>query len=279
MKRYLHRSALIACLLSALFPALVRGELTLAPETASAAVFCGTNRPVSIMLSNAGAESVKTRLGWRLLQVAGTVVAPVGAGEDSALEVLPGQKVLRTIPVTVPECRGLTRFLVQWKSGAQQAIGTSELLAIPADYLKGLAGVASQKPIGVWDPQNRLKPMLTRLGVQTFDVEREGYGSWEGALAIFGPFASREQASGKAAEAMGALAKAGRAVLWIDPPSKGLRLEPASRCVRQGQGTVVMVLDDLVRSIDENALSQINLLRLTEQAVNPKKFEQLPGNP
>jgi hypothetical protein len=130
--------------------------------------------------------------------------------------------------------------------------------------------MAEDKAIGVFDPQNEIKPLLKHLRIKFDTLGNSGLKNFSGKLAIVGPFRSRSQAPGDLREQIKSRAKQGTAIVWIQPPEKHDQLEPSFYSVPEKQVAVVIVQPDLVSDMPENPQSQINLIYFCKLALNPE---------
>ena len=193
MNTPLRQSAISALLLAMLAPAAARAQLQVVPDKELQRVFTGEGRRLTVLLRNPSESSVSAELRTRLYQASSVTAMPLGEAPWKKLEVLPGQTVLESAPVTFPAVKAETRFVVQWLEGANKVMGRTEVAAYPPDLLKDLKPLAGKEPLGVFDPQNQLKPLLKAVAVEIEDLEETGLEGYRGKLAIIGPFQSRAQ--------------------------------------------------------------------------------------
>jgi hypothetical protein len=202
----------------------------------------------------------------------------LGEAPWKKLPVLPGQTVLESATLTFPSVKAETRFLVQWLEGTNTLIGTTEVLVYPPDLLKELKPLLGEEPLGVFDPQNQLKPLLKAAAVECQDLEDTGLENFHGKLAIIGPFSTRAQMrESHANRSVKALAQKGAAVVWIQPPpAKRAQLKPSFYTVPEGKGAVVVVQPDLVANLAVSPQAQLNLIQFARVALHPEPA-QLPN--
>src|SRR5207248_10814947 len=107
---------------------------------------------------------------------------------------------------------------------------------------KELKTLAGEQALGVFDPQDQLKPLLKQSQVDFEDLEQNGLENFRGRLAILGPLKSPERAPADFGRRIKALARAGRAVIWIQTPS---RFSPDSLLpvclIREGDGAIAVI--------------------------------------
>jgi hypothetical protein len=128
-----------------------------------------------------------------------------------------------------------------------------------------------EQPLGVFDPQNQLRPLLKDAGIEIVDLEDSGLGDFSGKLAIIGPFQTRAQMREGLAGQIMRMADKGVAVVWL-PPSGPRRegIMPSFYTVLEGKGAVVVVEPGMVRDLPQNPRAQLNLIRFAELATHPE---------
>lgn len=264
-----------AFLLALAYPLLVHGQLTLVAPDTTPLVFAGPGRPIPVTFHNASDADLTLTLRTKLLQASSATTMPVGEPRTwKPLRVLAGQTVLETATLDYPAVKAPTRFIVQWLDGDDQVRGTTDVVVYPPNLLKNLQPLLGEKPLGLFDPQHQLKPLLTSAKVGYDDFQEAGWETFAGRLALIGPFADRTQVPLGLDTKVKALAGRGVAVVWMQPPSGPWpKLEPALYGVRLGPGQVVVVPAKTVSALPENPLSQLNLVRLAQWALRPDRLE------
>jgi hypothetical protein len=133
--------------------------------------------------------------------------------------------------------------------------------------------LAGDDPVGVFDPQNQLKPLLKKLQVEFTDLEDAGLDNFHGKLAIIGPFQSKAQMREGLASQIQALARKNTAVVWIQPPpEKRDKLQPSFYFVPENQIAVVIVQPDLVANLPESPRAQLNLVYFCQRTLHHEPF-------
>lgn len=243
-------------------------QLQLAPEQHPQRVFAGDGRNISVIFHSIDDKVVEAGLHTRLLQVSSATAIPLDETAWKTLRVLPGQRIIESATLNFPQVKAETRFLVQWLESTNKIIGKTEVLVYPTNLLMDLKPLAGEKPVGLLDPQNQLKPLLKKLDLEFEDLENTGLGSFSGKLTIVGPFNSRKQMPEGLAERIAAFARKGGAVVWIQPPPVHERkLTPTFYTVPHGDGAVVVAQARLVSVLADNPTAQLNLVNLAEYAV------------
>jgi hypothetical protein len=255
-----------------LLPMTVAAQLQVLPDQRPQRVFAGRERNIAVRFNNPAATLVAADLHTRLHQASSATAAPVAEAAWKKLQVLPGQTVLESVALDFPAVKAETQFVIQWMEGTNKVLGTTSVLAYPPDLLKELKPLLEEEPLGAFDPQNQLKPLLKAAGVETQDLEDAGLENYTGKLAIIGPFKSNAQMRESLANRnVRALAQRGVAVAWIEPPpEKRQPLKPSFYTVPERKGTVVVVQPDLLARLAESPQAQLNLIRLARLAVHPE---------
>ncbi len=253
-------------------PRTIQAQLEFMPSETQQAFFPGEARPVAVKFHNPEDKPVEAALRTQLYQASSSTVIPLGEPQNwKNLQVLPGQTVLESTPLTFPPVNNATHFLVQWLDQRKQVLGKTEVSIYPTNLLQALRPLAGEKPLGIFDPQNQLKPLLKSLDLQFEDLADAGLDSFTGKLAIIGPFQSTAQMREGLAEQIKTLAKKGRAVIWIQPPpGKKDKLQPSFYSVPEKQIAVVVVQPDLIANLPENPVSQLNLIYFCQLAIHPE---------
>jgi len=249
----------------------VSAQLQIVPERRPLAVFGGVNQSIAVQLRNEGGHSVESDLRLVLLQT--SVATAVRSGELpwKRLQVLPGQTVLETVAVTFPAVRAETRFLIQWVEGASNIVGRTEVLVYPTNLLAQLKAFAGDAPVGLFDPMNELKPLLRAAAVEFENMQETGTDKFSGRLAIFGPFPDAKPDGNELAGPIERLARNGTVIVWLQPPPKPRsKLQPSFYSVPFGSNAVIIVQPEVVRNLATEPQSQLNLIQLCGQALQPE---------
>jgi hypothetical protein len=250
-----------------------RGQFEVASQETPVITFSGTNRSLPVTVHNPGSASIAAEVRTRLYQASTATAAPFREAPWKALEVLPGQTVLESAALSFPMVRAETQFVVQWVGASNKVLGVSEVLVYPPDLLKDLKPLAGSEAVGIFDPQDQLKPLVKTAGVDFLDLEDTGLEHFTGSLAIIGPFQSKSQMRAGLGGDVKGLAARGVGVVWIQPPSEPhARLKPSFYTVPEGKGAVVVVQAALVANLKENPGAQLNLIECSRLAVHPEPF-------
>ena len=252
-------------------PVAATAQLQLVPDREPQRVFAGGTRPIDLVWHNGGNQSFTGEIRARILQTTSATAVLLGDKSWKKLQVLPGQTILESAPLDFPMVKTETKFQIQWLDDTNHVLGKTEVLAYPTNLLAELKPLAGEEPVGVFDPQNQLKPLLKGLKLRFTDLENLGLKNFSGRLAVIGPFQSRAQMRDGLARQIQALAKKGTAIVWLQPPpEKREKLLPSFYTVLEHTNAVVVVPTGLVSNLAGNPQAQWNLLQLCKLALNPK---------
>jgi len=257
------------CALSAL------AQLEVLPHDAVPMVFCGEARRLQVLFCNPSDQDVTVPLSTKLLQASSATTMPVGDAQLwKPLRVLAGQTIVESVTLNFPSVKTGTRFIVQWLDNRGKQVGTIDVVVQPPDLLKGLQPLLSEKPLGVFDPENQLKPLLKSAKQEHDDLEETGWEGFSGKLVLVGPFAGRKQMPGSLDEKIKTLAQRGVGVVWMQPPSlRHAKLETSDYLVRRGAGSVVVATAKSVAGLAQDPAAQLNLLRLARLVANAEPLD------
>jgi hypothetical protein len=241
----------VRIILLALWPVAAWAQLEFVADESPPIVFAGKAQQLRVAIRNSTDKEVTTDATYRLFQLSATVAVPVGDAQPwKKLHVLSKQTILEDLPVTLPAVRSATRFRVECAG-----IGRLTVTALPEDALKRLAG---DDLLGVFDPNDKLKPALKAAKVEFVDFEIEPR---DVKLVVV--------LADKLPESILTRVKKGMAAVWF----KSTRV-PTAYAVRLDAGTVVVAA---LPAAFDSAASQANLIRYTELALTPDAL-QLPSD-
>lgn len=247
-------------------------QLELVPAKEPPLVFAGPARSISTVWHNAGRQSVKAEIHMRVFQTTSATAVPLGESFWKRLQVLPGQTVLESAQLNFPPVNAETRFLIQWLESTNRVIGVTQVRVYPTNLLEELQPLAENQSLGVFDPQNQLKPLLKDVGVDFVDLGGTELEHFPGKLAVIGPFASKPQVPEGLTKQIKMLARKGVAVVWLLPPDASKRLQPSFYLVPKGSGVVVIAQANMVADLAANPDSQLNLIHFCGLALHPRFF-------
>jgi hypothetical protein len=249
-----------------------RGELLMVPASEPARVFTGPARTFPVTWQNSGADTVTAEVQLHLLQATSATVILLGDSTWKKLQVLPGQTILESASLDFPEVKAETRFIIRWMEGTNRVFGVTDVLVYPTNLLAELKTLAGESHrLGVFDPENVLKPLLKNVAVEFEDLQDSGVADFRGKLAVIGPFRTRAAMPGDMGERIGKLARKGTVVVWLQPPpERKAKLQPSFTTVPVDAGTVVVAQPQLTAHLDSDPQSQLNLLHFCRTALNPE---------
>lgn len=275
MRVFLTCLVLAACCV----PNEVRAQLEVVGEKEPPRVFGGRESEIPLLLRNPGNTVHENDIQMRLMQLTSATAAPVSEAPWKQLQVLPRQTVVETAALEFPAVKAKTRFLVQWIANKNQVIGTTEVHVYPTNLLAELQPLVGHEDgaLGVFDPENQLKPLLNGAKVNFLDLGSLELEKYRGKLAIIGPFASTMQIDRELPRKMKTIAEKGVAVVWLQPPVKKSFLSeerpvPSFYSVIENQGAVIIAEAQMVADLSENPRSQLNLIFFCKIALNRQSF-------
>jgi hypothetical protein len=267
MRAFKSRALLIAV---ACWPGVTRGQLDIVPEAGPIRVFSGGAKGIPVAFHNRNNRDFEDEIRTRVFQTTSATAVLESETAWKQMRVLSGQTIIDTARIDFPKVRAQTPFLIQWLDGANRVIGRTEVLVYPTNLLEALKPLAGRRAVGVFDPQNKLKPLLAASALEYEDLERLGIRNFSGPLAIIGPFSDQTARLENLGDAVADLARTGTAVVWIKAESTvSPALEPAVFTVPAGLGMVTVVRPRVVADLSENPLAQLNLVRAAQLAVKP----------
>ncbi|EEF57913.1 hypothetical protein [Pedosphaera parvula] len=259
-------------------PLLAQLEVVHSREVQS--VFSGPARSIEVIFRNPGTSGTNVSVRTRMYQVSSSTAAPFGKSDPwKTLQVLSSQTVLESGTFNFPEVKSMTRFLIQWIDDAAGVIGKTEVFVFPTNLLTELHPLAKGLPVGVYDPENHLKPLLKAYALDVEDLADTKAEKFSGNLAIVWSPIHLSSKSSELKRKVAILAKADKAVVWIVPDQEpGAMTEPRMLPVQAVNGTVVIVQSSLVSDFQLNPQSQLNLLRAVGLATMPEQLHFSENN-
>jgi hypothetical protein len=252
-------------------PGLVLGQLTIATNVEPQRIFFGQAKNVPVTIHNAAGQSFSGEIRTRIFQTSSATAIRVGETPWKQFQALPGQTVLESARLDFPPVKAETKFLVQWLDNSNHIIGETTVWVYPTNLLAELKPLAGDEPLGIFDPQDQLKPLLKNLKVDFANLENSDLENFSGKLAIVGPFQSKTQMREGLANQILALAKKGAAIVWLQPPpAKRDKLLPSFYSVPVNRIAVVIVQPDLVADLAGNPQAQLNLVYFSKLALHPQ---------
>lgn len=248
-------------------------QLEFQPGARPQSIFAGAARNISVIWHNPADKPVEEPIRTELYQTTSSTVVLLAKADWKTLETLPQQTVLESAQLDFPAVKAETIFLVRWIASAENntILGQTEVRVYPTNLLAELKPLLRGGSIGVFDPQNELKPLLKCLPVKYEDLENTGPTNYSGKLAVVGPFANRAQMPRNFAKEIKGLARRGVAVVWILPaPEENAKLLPSFYTVMEKANPVIIVQPELLADLPDNPESQQNLIDLCKHALKPE---------
>ncbi len=225
----LRHASLTLLALGGCWPILALAELQLLPDTQPQRVFNGSTRAVDVVWHNPDDRTADVDIYARIFQTSSSTAVPLSGAPWKKLEVLPEQTVVESARLEFPAVRAETKFLVEWLENSNNIIGQTEVWVYPTSLLAELKPLAGYEPLGVFDPQNLLKPLLANLKLNFTDLENAGLENFSGKLAIIGPFQSQAANAQWAGQRDSSAGKTGHCDCLA--PATARKTEPAATVV------------------------------------------------
>lgn len=251
-------------------PGTLCAQLEIIPAKETPLLFAGKEQSIEIVFKNPTDKPILSEVHTQLFQASSASLMPTAPSKLwKQLQVLPRQTVIEKISVDVPAVRGITEFRVRFSENGIR-IGNLKVRAVPGDLLKQLSDLTGKIPVGIFDPDNQLKPLLQKNKVEFQDLENgAGFDGFTGKLAIIGPFRSQNSVPANLQKRIAAQREKPLAILWIQPPeSKSDPLLPLY-FVRNGQNNIAVVNATVIAGLAATPKSQLGLVHAAELALNP----------
>lgn len=246
-------------------------QLQIVPDKQAQTVFTGDNRKVAAAFYNSSDTMFDDVIQTRMLQTSSATVMALPERLAQRLCAPPGEVVLESFVLNFPPVNAETRFLIEWLKNSNEIIGHTEVLVYPTNLLAELTALANNHPLGILDPQNKIKTLLKAAGVAFVDLARSDSREVAAPLVILGPFSSRTQMRAGLKDQVKSLAHNGTAVVWLHPPPEDpAPFEPCFYSILQNTNAVVIVQPGMIADLAQNPQSQLNLIHLCKLALHPQ---------
>lgn len=251
-------------------PIAAYGQLELITNREAQCVFAGDAWNISIAFQNSSGQNFNSEIRARIYQASSATAVLLSDNPWKQVQVPAGETVLESATLNFPAVKAETKFLVQWLAETN-VLGVTPVLVYPANLLAELKPLAGDGALGIFDPQNQLRPLLKNLKIDFANLENSDLENFSGKLAIIGPFQSKAQMRDGLAKQIKILAKSGVAIVWIQPPrAHDEKLQPSFYSVSENTNAVVVVQPELLSNLPENPQSQLNLIYFCKLALNPQ---------
>jgi hypothetical protein len=254
-----------------------RAQIEMVPGKEAQAFF-PDKQSVQVIFHNPTTNEVFVPLRVRLYQESSSTTMPVAeAKEWKKLRVLPGQTLLETIELNLPEVTSPTAMEAHWTTGTNE-VGQVRFQLYPKNLLKSLATLAGAHPIGVLDPDNQIKPLLKLAGVTFHDLESgAGFGDFEGSLVIVGPFPTQDSLPNNLQKRIQGYARTkASSIVWIRPEGDVFDPLLPLHLTHEGMSTIAVLHPQALKNLQRSPQAQRNLIRAAELSVHPESVQLRP---
>jgi hypothetical protein len=184
--------SLIFFALAGAAPIVAYGQLELITNREAQCVFAGDARNVSVTFHNPGGKDFAGEIRTRIFQTSSATAVVHSENPWRLIQVPAGETVLASAPLDFPAVKAKTKFIVEWLADTN-ILGVTLVLVYPTNLLAELKPLAGDEALGVFDPQNQLKPLLKSLKIDLVNLEDSNLENFSGKLAVIGPFPSKAQ--------------------------------------------------------------------------------------
>lgn len=257
----------------------VCAQLELVAEGRPLYFFGGQAAQITLHWRNPENTLHEADIRMRVMQLTSATAVSISESFWKRLQVLPGQTITEIAALEFPAVKADTHFLVQWIESGNQVIGSTEVLVYPTNLLAELQPLVGHEDgaLGIFDPENRLKPLLQSVKVSFVDLGNIELNKYRGKLAVIGPFESKFQADSALATKAKTIAEKGVAVVWIQPPVAESSVPPEQPApsfysVRECQTAAVIAQADTIANLAANPRSQLNLIYFCKIALHPRQL-------
>ena len=260
-----------ALFIAALFCAQIsQARLQIVQPATEPFVFSGKARQIEVVFHNVGTDDLAAPLSTRVFQASSSTLAPIGPHQDwKKLRVLAGQKVIETATFDFPDVRAMTVFQIRWLNGDNE-IGQSTVHVLPTNVLSQISVLTTNKPVGLIDPDDVLKPLLKNCAVKYEELSaKKPFAEFKGRLVLIAASADADIVDA----GLTAGSKHPIIVLWMRELGPHIGSVPNLYFVQAGQVQVAVVDANLFADLEHSALAQINLLRCIKTAQHPEKLK------
>jgi hypothetical protein len=262
--------SLCLLLLAGAWTAQAGAQLQLAVSGEPQKIFSGHARNISVAFSNPARNDFAGEVRVRVYQASSATTFLFSDTPWKNIAVPAGETVLETAALDFPQVNAKTKFLVQWLENTDGVIGITGVLVYPTNLFQILPPF-DKNDLGVFDPNNQLKPLLRALGIHFQDLGGMSLTNFSGKLAMIGPFESRAQEPDGLAQWILTIAKNNVATVWMQPPrGENAPLQPSFFSVPKGRAAVIVTQADLISDLADNPQSQLNLIHFCDLALHPQ---------
>jgi hypothetical protein len=244
-------------------------DITVLRESETPWVYAAPGQSLRVTIQNSDPSEYQGELRYRLLQGSHTVAAPVASGTAKTLRLLAGQTSIETLAIDIPPVNAPSSFFVQWLKETKP-IGITMLVAFPTNCLERLKALAGESPLGVWDRDGQIQPLLAGHAVPFYELDKEGWEGFAGKMVLI----NAGKRTPELTEHVVAAQKRGIAMVLIikDAGDKPGDLTPDFTVQTAGNAKRVTVRASFLTDWSRPQ-TQIRLLRLAELASPPQRSD------
>jgi hypothetical protein len=183
------------------------------------AVFAESSAFIPVLIHHDQSPPAARDYTVRLVQVSAWLSMPVGGPRPWKTIVLAPDETLReSVPIQLPHLRAITPFQLEILEDNQR-IARIPFWGCPTNLMHHLTAMAGSRPLGLYDPQDRMKALLNRTSVPWEPVAAPDRNrKLTCAMAILGPFPGQETLPTEAATLAQTLTRENIAVIMLCPP-------------------------------------------------------------
>lgn len=260
----------------AVLPLTALAEFVWLPADMPQTVFGDGQQVLKAVIRNSGETTESKDVRVRLYQTGSETMAPVGkAWLWKKLTVLPGQTVLEEITLTLPKVDAEASFRLFWMDDADKTLAQTDFTVHPRHLLRDLSKTAGRHAVGVFDPDNRLRPLMREEEIEFEELTVDGRPeAFRGRLAIILPAKDSPEDMDVFAQNMGRVARErGLALVWFQSPDKRRSGEPPlAYPVHDGRATIVKAPSALMENLEKSPEAQLSLVWLATFAVQQNQM-------
>jgi hypothetical protein len=246
-------------------------EINVASVQATPVVAFSGESVLDVVVSNSASKSFAGNIQVRLYECSSATIMPVGPAKAwKKIEAPSGKRTIETVAVDYPSVSSETIFQLRFFDETRNVVGKMTVRILPTDLLKQLSTLSGTNQLGIYDPENQLKPVLSRLQVAFEDLEDDGrFDGFHGNVLLAGPFSASAKITESLQRRISAKAKASCSVIWMLPPH--VQGPFASVFMRKKSGSEAILRDAAFKDLAHSASAQFDLLRSVQFSLYPDK--------
>lgn len=236
----------------------------------------GEKLEFEVIVFNAGPEHVGVDTSLEIFQGAASTAVPLGKVAWKHLELDGGIRLVETVHILLPETRAATLFLIRFVTGKGEVLGVVKAWGHPRNLLADGKGMLSGRKLGLCGVGEEFKRVLKDQGWVFDEVSSNRLGDYSGELLVVGMGGVKDaEISGLTRKLIG-LARKGKRVVWIHRygVQEGEWI-PNFQIEIAKPGSLISAHEELLKELETNPLSQLNLVRLLGMALVPEPVSAL----